>query len=61
LNFDHLIEDMKNMPEGSCILLHACAQDPTGMDPTLTQWKAIRALLPEMQGRLLWLFKANLF
>ena len=30
LDFDHLIEDMESMPEGSCILLHACAHNPTG-------------------------------
>lgn len=41
LDFDHLIEDMKGMPEGSCILLHACAHNPTGMDPTMDQWKEI--------------------
>ena len=40
------------MPEGSCILLHACAHNPTGMDPTMDQWKEIsnavmdRNLLP---------------
>jgi len=32
---------MKGMPEGSCILLHACAHNPTGMDPTIEQWKEI--------------------
>ena len=41
LDFDHLIEDMKQMPDGSCILLHACAHNPTGMDPTPEQWKKI--------------------
>eukprot|EP00956_Cyclotella_meneghiniana_P040044 scaffold185354_cov36-Cyclotella_meneghiniana.AAC.1 len=30
LDFDGLVEDMKGMPEGSCILLHACAHNPTG-------------------------------
>jgi aspartate aminotransferase len=30
LDFDNLIKDMKDMPEGSCILLHACAHNPTG-------------------------------
>jgi len=39
LNFSGLIEDVKSMPEGSIILLHACAHNPTGMDPTIGQWK----------------------
>lgn len=28
-------------PEGSIILLHACAHNPTGVDPTRDQWKDI--------------------
>mmetsp|Transcript_16322 Transcript_16322/g.36239 ORF Transcript_16322/g.36239 Transcript_16322/m.36239 type:complete len:418 (+) Transcript_16322:161-1414(+) len=52
LDFDNMIKDIKQMPEGSCILLHVCAHNPTGMDPTIEQWKAIsdackeRSLLP---------------
>ena len=42
LDFSNLINDMRAMPEGSCILLHACAHNPTGMDPTVDQWKEIR-------------------
>lgn len=41
LDFDGLIGDIKLMPEGSIILLHACAHNPTGMDPTIEQWKEI--------------------
>jgi aspartate aminotransferase len=41
LDFDGLIGDIKLMPEGSIILLHACAHNPTGMDPTTEQWKEI--------------------
>ena len=35
------------MPEGSCILLHACAHNPTGMDPTVDQWKEISNVAKE--------------
>jgi len=41
LDFDGMVKDIQNMPEGSCILLHACAHNPTGMDPTLEQWKQL--------------------
>jgi len=28
-------ETLKNAKEGSVVLLHACAHNPTGVDPTL--------------------------
>jgi aspartate/tyrosine/aromatic aminotransferase len=30
LDFDKMIKDIKDMPEHSTILLHACAHNPTG-------------------------------
>lgn len=36
-----LLEDLSNAPEGAVIILHACAHNPTGCDPTQEQWKAI--------------------
>lgn len=44
LAFDQMVKEISAMPEGSCILLHACAHNPTGMDPTLEQWKQISDL-----------------
>ncbi|KAF2154306.1 putative aspartate aminotransferase mitochondrial precursor [Myriangium duriaei CBS 260.36] len=41
LDFDGMVEDIKKMPKGSIVLLHACAHNPTGVDPTAEQWKAI--------------------
>lgn len=41
LDFDGMIEDIKNMPKGSIVLLHACAHNPTGVDPTEQQWRGI--------------------
>lgn len=47
-----LMADLEAMPEGSIVLLHACAHNPTGVDPTHAQWEAIadvmarRRLLP---------------
>ena len=32
-------------PEGSIILLHACAHNPTGVDPTRDQWKEIAEVI----------------
>lgn len=41
LDFEGMIEDIKAAPEGSVILLHGCAHNPTGIDPTKEQWTAI--------------------
>lgn len=41
LDFEGLIEDIENAPRGSIFLLHACAHNPTGVDPTVEQWKEI--------------------
>jgi aspartate/tyrosine/aromatic aminotransferase len=30
-----MIEDLKNATPGSVVLLHKCAHNPTGVDPTL--------------------------
>ena len=40
LDFDKLIQDIQGMPAGSCILLHACAHNPTGyVLLVLSYWK----------------------
>merc|ERR1712195_410549 len=35
------------MKEGSCILLHTCAHNPTGVDPSMEQWKQIAEVCKE--------------
>lgn len=47
LDFDGMVEDIKKMPKGSMILLHACAHNPTGVDPTEEQWRAISDAVKE--------------
>ena len=37
----------QNAPEGAIVLLHACAHNPTGVDPTPAQWKEISDLVKE--------------
>lgn len=49
LEYDQMKEDIANMPAGSCVLLHACAHNPTGMDPTLEQWKELSDLIKKKQ------------
>ncbi|KAF8388972.1 hypothetical protein HHK36_025656 [Tetracentron sinense] len=45
LNFQGLLEDLGSAPSGAVVLLHACAHNPTGVDPTLEQWEQIRQLM----------------
>ena len=40
-----MTETLKSAPEGSIILLHACAHNPTGVDPTRDQWKEIATII----------------
>jgi len=41
LDFQGMCEDLSKAPRGSVILLHACAHNPTGVDPTNAQWNKI--------------------
>merc|ERR1712055_448412 len=45
LDFAGAMTDISNIPEGSVILLHACAHNPTGVDPTLEQWKEMSEVI----------------
>ncbi|GJQ94648.1 aspartate aminotransferase, cytoplasmic [Tanacetum coccineum] len=40
-----LLEDLGSAPSGAIVLLHACAHNPTGVDPTLEKWEQIRRLI----------------
>jgi len=44
LDYDNMLADLKAAPEGSVVLLHACAHNPTGCDPTQEQWGQISQL-----------------
>ena len=41
LDFEGFTGALKSAPNGSVFLLHACAHNPTGVDPTKEQWGAI--------------------
>lgn len=47
LDFEGLIEDLKAAPAQSIILLHACAHNPTGVDPSEEQWRKISDVVKE--------------
>lgn len=41
LDFDGMIADLSAAPFGASVLLHLCAHNPTGVDPSSEQWDAI--------------------
>ncbi|CAO3619042.1 unnamed protein product [Cunninghamella echinulata] len=41
LDYDGMIKAMLDAPQGSIFIIHACAHNPTGVDPTQEQWKGI--------------------
>ncbi|XP_050049202.1 aspartate aminotransferase, cytoplasmic isoform X1 [Dermacentor andersoni] len=45
LDFNAMIEDLQNAPEDSVVVLHACAHNPTGIDPTQDQWMKIADIM----------------
>lgn len=46
-----MIQDLQNAPEGAVVVLHACAHNPTGVDPNPEQWRGILKMV--QQKRLL--------
>jgi len=51
IDFDGFKADLNAAPEGSIILLHVSAHNPTGVDPTHEQWRELRDVF--MQRRLI--------
>ncbi|KAH8835802.1 glutamic oxaloacetic transaminase AAT1 [Flagelloscypha sp. PMI_526] len=47
LDFAGLKADLEAAPEGAVVLLHACAHNPTGVDPTQDQWRQISNIVKE--------------
>lgn len=45
LDFEGMIKSLESFPDGSIILLHGVAHNPTGVDPKLEQWEAIAKVM----------------
>ncbi|OMJ09518.1 Aspartate aminotransferase, mitochondrial [Smittium culicis] len=41
LDINGFLEDLEKAPNGSVLMLHGCAHNPTGVDPTPEQWNQI--------------------
>ncbi|KAI8330923.1 aspartate aminotransferase [Blakeslea trispora] len=47
LNINGMLEDLHKAPKNTVVLLHACAHNPTGVDPTKEQWDQISQVMKE--------------
>ncbi|KAJ2156716.1 Aspartate aminotransferase, cytoplasmic [Coemansia sp. RSA 552] len=47
LDIDGMLADLKAAPTGQIVVLHACAHNPTGIDPTPEQWQQIADVMAE--------------
>lgn len=45
LDFQGFKSALENAPVRSVILLHACAHNPTGVDPTMEEWKELAEVI----------------
>lgn len=47
VDIENMLTDLMKLPEGSIVLLHACAHNPTGIDPTQDEWRKIAEILKQ--------------
>eukprot|EP00948_MAST-09A_sp_MAST-9A-sp1_P000069 g69.t1 len=47
LDFAGMVDDIRAAPDGAIILLHACAHNPTGMDPSIDEWAELSSIFRE--------------
>ncbi|KAF8820977.1 aspartate aminotransferase [Cardiosporidium cionae] len=47
LDLDGLLTDLQDAPSEKIVLLHVCAHNPTGCDPTRDQWKSIERVVAD--------------
>ena len=49
LRMDDMLEALRHVPKGDLVLLHACCHNPSGLDPTEDEWRAITDVLLERE------------
>ncbi|SDA60104.1 aromatic-amino-acid transaminase [Pseudomonas sp. NFPP33] len=49
VNRGGMLEDLRNLPARSVVVLHACCHNPTGVDLQLEDWKAVLDVLRERE------------
>ncbi len=49
IHVDAMLETLRAAPKGDVVLFHACCHNPSGLDPSAEQWRAITDVLLERE------------
>lgn len=49
LDLEGMLADLHAAPHGAVVLLHACAHNPTGVDPSQEQWGEVLRVVQQRQ------------
>ena len=49
INVDAMLDTLRQAPRGDVLLLHACCHNPSGLDPTDDEWRAIIDVVVERE------------
>ena len=49
IQIDAMLETLQAVPKGDLVLFHACCHNPSGLDPSAQQWRAITDILLERE------------
>jgi aspartate/tyrosine/aromatic aminotransferase len=49
LRLDAMLEALAGLPRGDIVLLHACCHNPSGMDPSEDEWRALADVIVERE------------
>ena len=49
IRIDAMLDALRQVPAGDVVLLHACCHNPSGLDPTEDEWRAITEVVVERQ------------
>ncbi len=49
IKIDQMLDTLSRVPAGNLVLLHACCHNPSGLDPTEDEWRAIADVLVERE------------
>ena len=49
INIDQMLDALSRVPAGDLVLLHACCHNPSGLDPSEDEWRAIADVIVERE------------
>ncbi|MBT8089375.1 MAG: aspartate/tyrosine/aromatic aminotransferase [Gammaproteobacteria bacterium] len=49
IRIDEMLDTLRQVPAGDLVLLHACCHNPSGLDPSEDEWRAIANVIVERE------------